>query len=142
MTLTDELKILDNKIKTNQAQYILDREAAKISALLSGELEKYEYLTGENSGYKPGVVEKVKSEYSLLGKVLNAKAKSKKDKVLKTDKRDKNLTYNPQHTIAKFKDISDFKEISLDPIHKKLNEFHKSLMGLKKLIQKQRKMKT
>ena len=97
MTLTDELKILDNKIKANQAQYILDREAAKISALLSGELEKYEYLTGENSGYKPGIVEKVKSEYSPLGKVLNAKAKSKKDKVLKTDKRDKNLTYNPQH---------------------------------------------
>ena len=33
MTLTDELKIIDDKIKTNQAQYDLDREAAKISAL-------------------------------------------------------------------------------------------------------------
>ena len=32
MTLTDELKILDDKIKANQAQYDLDREAAKISA--------------------------------------------------------------------------------------------------------------
>ena len=57
MILTDELKIL----KANQAQYDLDREAAKISTLSSGELEKYEYLTGENLGYKQGVVEKVNS---------------------------------------------------------------------------------
>ena len=33
MTLTDELKILDDKIKANQAQYDLGREAFKISAL-------------------------------------------------------------------------------------------------------------
>ena len=33
MTLTDEIKILDDKIKANQAQYDLDKEAAKISAL-------------------------------------------------------------------------------------------------------------
>ena len=39
ITLTDELKILDNKIKANQAQYDLDRKAAKISALSSGEWE-------------------------------------------------------------------------------------------------------
>ena len=35
MTLIDELKILDEKIRVNQAQYDLDREAAKISALSS-----------------------------------------------------------------------------------------------------------
>ena len=56
MTLTDELKILDDKIKTNQAQYDLDREAAEISALLSKELDKYEYLIGEDLGYKPQLV--------------------------------------------------------------------------------------
>ena len=71
MTLTEQVKILDDKIKTNKAQYDLDREAAKISALSSGELEKYEYLTGEDLGYKPGVVEKAKFEYSPLGKVFN-----------------------------------------------------------------------
>ena len=32
MTLTDELKILDDKVKSNQAQYDLGREAAKMSA--------------------------------------------------------------------------------------------------------------
>ena len=35
MTLTDELKIIDDKIDSNQAQYDLDREAAKIFALPS-----------------------------------------------------------------------------------------------------------
>ena len=58
MTLTDELKILNDKNKANQAQYDLDREAAKISALSSKELDKYEYLIGEDLGYKPGVNER------------------------------------------------------------------------------------
>ena len=71
MTLTDGHKILDDKIKSNQAQYDLEREAAKISALSSGELEKYEYLTGEDLRYKPGVVGKAKLESSPLGKVFN-----------------------------------------------------------------------
>ena len=59
MALIGELIIPDDKIKTNQAQYDLDREAAKISKLSSREIDKYEYLTGEDLGYKPGVAEKV-----------------------------------------------------------------------------------
>ena len=35
MTLTEQVKILDDKIRANKAQYDLDREAAKISALSS-----------------------------------------------------------------------------------------------------------
>ena len=50
MTLTDEFKILDDKIKGNQVQYNLDREAAKVSALPSKELDKYEYLAGDDLG--------------------------------------------------------------------------------------------
>ena len=42
MTVTDQLKIIDNKIKTNQAQYGLYRSAAKMSAYSSGDLRKYE----------------------------------------------------------------------------------------------------
>ena len=71
MTKIDQLKILDNKIRANKAQYDLNREAAKISALSSGELEKYEYLSGEDLVYKPDVIQKVKFEYSPLGKVFN-----------------------------------------------------------------------
>ena len=43
MTVTDQTKILNRKIKQNEAQYDLDREAAKISALSSNNLDKYEY---------------------------------------------------------------------------------------------------
>ena len=70
MTVTDQYKIIDDKIKGNQAQYDLDRLAAKIAPLSSGELRKYEYLTGEDSGYKPSVIEQAKFDYSPLGKVF------------------------------------------------------------------------
>ena len=79
MTLTDEFKILDDEIKANQAQYDLDREAAKVSALSSKEMDTYKYLTGEDLEYKPGVVEKAKFEYFSLGKVFNKRLK-KEDK--------------------------------------------------------------
>ena len=68
----------------------MDREAAKISALTSGELEKYEYLTGEDLGYKPGIVEKAKFEYSPLGKVFN-KGLDESDKKEELLKRLKNI---------------------------------------------------
>ena len=60
MTINEQIKILDNKIRSNQAQYDLDRQNAKISALCSGELGKYEYLTSEDLRYKPDVVRKKK----------------------------------------------------------------------------------
>ena len=70
MTRKEQIKILDNKIKTNERQYYLDRINAEISAYSSGDLPKHEYLTKKDLGYKPDAVEKVKSEYSLLGKVF------------------------------------------------------------------------
>ena len=42
-------------------------------------MDKYEYLTGEDLGYKPGVIEQAKVEYSPLGKAFN-KGLDKKDK--------------------------------------------------------------
>ena len=71
MTVTDQIKILDKKIKQNEAQYDLDRKAAKISALSSNNLDKYEYLTGEDLGLKPSTVEQAKFECSPLGKIFN-----------------------------------------------------------------------
>ena len=53
MTVTDQIKILDRKIMQNEAQYGSDRKPAKISALSSNNLDKYEYFTGEDLNYKP-----------------------------------------------------------------------------------------
>ena len=55
----------------NEAQYNLGRKAAKISALSSNNLDKYEYLTGEDLGLKPSNIEQAKCEYSPLGKSFN-----------------------------------------------------------------------
>ena len=45
MTITDQIKILDKTVMQNEAQYDLDRKAAKTSALSSNNLDKYECLT-------------------------------------------------------------------------------------------------
>ena len=70
MTVTDQIKIIDNKIKANQTQYDLDRLADKISAYSSGDLRKYEYLTGKDLGYKPIVFEQSKLDYSPMGNIF------------------------------------------------------------------------
>ena len=71
MTVTDELKIIGNKVKANQAQYDLYRLTAKISTYSSGDLRKHEYLTGEDLGYKPSLVEQAKFDYSLQDIIFN-----------------------------------------------------------------------
>ena len=76
MTVTDQIKIINRKIKKNESQYDLDRKAA---ALSSSNLDKYEYLTGEDLGLKPSTIEKTKFEYSPLPKVFN-KGLSEDDK--------------------------------------------------------------
>ena len=70
MTQKEQIKILDNKIKGNNAQYDLDRMNAEISTCSSGDLPKYEYLTKKDLGYKPDAFEQAKFEYSPLGKVF------------------------------------------------------------------------
>ena len=163
MTITDQIKILDRKITQNEAQYDLDRKAAEISALSSNNLDKYEYLTGEDLDLKPSTVEQTKFEYSSLGKIFNKSSdeKDKKEGILKrleniTDKNEellnsfsstkkfnkalkinnqsKNLIYNTQRSFAKFKIIDDINELSLDSMHKKLENFHKKFNKLKNVI--------
>ena len=90
MTVTDQIKILDKKILQNEAQYDLDRYAAKISVLSSNNFDKYEYLTGEDLGLKPSTIEKAKFEYSPLGKIFN-KGLSEDDQKGELFKRLKNI---------------------------------------------------
>ena len=71
MTIKDQLKILDRKIKQNRANYDLYRKNAEISALSSEDLNKYEYLTKKDLNYKPDPIEKARFEYSPLGQVFN-----------------------------------------------------------------------
>ena len=68
---------IDDKIKDEKLQYDINREAAKISALLSGKIDKYEYLTSE--GILPSdqnrIIEQPKLTYSPLGKTFEKQMK-------------------------------------------------------------------
>ena len=58
--------ITDDKIKDEKLQYNINREEAKILALLSGKIDKYEYLTGEEilSFEQSRIIEQAKFTYS------------------------------------------------------------------------------
>ena len=63
MTRKEQVKIIDYKIKANNAQYNLDKMNAEISAYSSGDLLKYEYLTKKDLEYKADAFEQAKFEY-------------------------------------------------------------------------------
>ena len=95
MTREEQFKILVDKIEANNAQYDLERMNAEIFAYSSGDLPKYEYLTKKDLGYKPDAVEKVKFEYSPIGKVFtDGLAKEGKSKKVGLFKRLKNIEDN------------------------------------------------
>ena len=71
MTGKEQVKILDDKIKANNAQYDLHRINAEISAYFSGDLDKYEVLTKQYLKYKPDALEQIKFSYFPLYKVFN-----------------------------------------------------------------------
>ena len=71
MTKSDQIKILNDKIKANSSQYKIDRLNAEISAFSEGDLDKYEFLTRKDLKYKPNALDKAKFEFSPLGKAFN-----------------------------------------------------------------------
>ena len=58
MTHKEQVKILDDEIKSNVNQYKVDRLNAEISAFSSGDLNKYEFLTRKDLKYKPNALDK------------------------------------------------------------------------------------
>ena len=59
---------IDDKIKDEKIQYDIKREATKISALSSGKIDTYEYLTGKEvlPSDQSRIIEQIKLKYSLL----------------------------------------------------------------------------
>ena len=74
MTINDQMK--DEKL-----QYDINREAAKISALSSGKIHKYEYLTGEDvlPSNNQQIIEQARFTYSPLGKAFDKQIKTIED---------------------------------------------------------------
>ena len=115
MKVTDQIRVLYRKIMQNEAQYDLDRKAAKISALSSNNLGKYEYLTCEDLGLKPSTVEQAKFQYSLLGKIFNKWLVKDDEKREGLSKRLKNIEDENKEQLE---EIEDQKEIQTKLISK------------------------
>ena len=76
---------IDSKIRDKKLQYNIKREAAKISASLSGKIDKYEYLTGEEllPSDQSRMIKQTKFTYSNLEKALEKLTKITEDKEIK-----------------------------------------------------------
>ena len=111
---------INDQIKDEKLQYNINREAAKISALSSGKLHKYEYLTGEDvlPSTQQQIIEQTKFTYSPLGKAFDKQIKKIEDQgkkqvdainTLKSDNKItiKKYTYDPNDTpfISRQKEI-------------------------------------
>ena len=118
---------IEDQIKDEKLQYDINREAAKISALSSGKLDKYEYLTGEEilSSNQQQIIQQAKFNYSPLGKALEKQRKTIEDrgkKQVETIQDNKQLVninkddYKDKLLLSKEREI--FKDIS----NKKLNK--------------------
>ena len=92
---------IDDKIRDEKLQYDINREAAKISALSSGKIDKYEYLTGEEilPPDQRRVIKPVKFTYSSIGKAFEKQTKTIEDqgeKQIKAIEDNKKQLYNKQ----------------------------------------------
>ena len=142
----------------NEAQYDLDEKTAKISALSSNNLDRYEYLTGEDLGLKPSTGEQAKFEYFPLTKVF-IKGLSEDDKKEGLFKRLKNIedaneeqlkllsntnktssliknesdyNYDNNFGFYKFyKDFQNFKDMSLESKYNDISKFYTALNEFK-----------
>ena len=79
---------IDDKIRDEKLQYGINKEAAKISALPSGKIDKYEFLKGEEilPPYQRRVIEQAKFTYSLLGRAFGKQTKAIEEQGKKTNR--------------------------------------------------------
>ena len=118
---------IEDQIKDEKLQYDINREAAKISALSSGKIDKYEYLTGEEMfpSNRQQIIEQAKFTYSPLGKAFEKQTKTIKDQ---GEKQIKAIQYNKQLVNSyndDYKDkllLSKEREIFKDIYNKRLDK--------------------
>ena len=92
---------INDQIRDEKLQYDINREAAKISALSSGKIHKYEYLTGEDilPSNQQQIIEQARFTNSPLGKAFEEQTKTIKDQGQKQVEALNTLKSNNQLTI-------------------------------------------
>ena len=120
---------IEDQIKDEKLQYDINREAAKISALSSGKLDKYEYLTGEEilPSNQQQIIQQAKFTYSPLEKALEKQRKTIEDRgkkqveAIQDNKQLVNININKDDYKDKLL-LSKEREIIKDISNKKLNK--------------------
>ena len=78
MGIIEKIKAINNKIQQNKAQYNLDKGTAKVSALLSRNVSKYEFLTGKDVVPEKNLLQQAATikgfEHSPLGNKLKVQS--------------------------------------------------------------------
>ena len=117
---------INDQIRDEKLQYDINREAAKISALSSGKIHKYEYLTGEDilPSNQQQIIEQAKFTYSPLGKAFEKQIKIIEDQ--------------GQKQVDALKDLKPKEQTK--PIEGKSNNQSKATIIFNDLINKRRKI--
>ena len=117
---------INDQIKDEKLQYNINREAAKISALSSRKLHKYEYLTGEDIllSNQQQIIEQTKFTYSPLGKAFDKQIKTIEDQGKKQVDALNTLKSNDKLEI-KDKDIIPESSFANDSLEKSLIKLKK-----------------
>ena len=117
---------IEDQIKDEKLQYDINREAAKISALSSSKIDKYEYLTGEEilPSNQQQIIEQAKFTYSPLGKAFEKQTKTiedKGEKQIKTIQNDRKRSISDDYYKNKLL-IPKEREIFKDIFNKRLDK--------------------
>ena len=122
---------IEDRIRDEKLQYNMNREAAKISTLSSGKINKYEYLTGEEilPSNQQQINEQPKFTYSPLGKAFEKQTETTEDqtKIIKDQKEQNKETE---------KQLDKYDDIKKKTIYQSTNK-ERYLMGLLKKEKKQ-----
>ena len=116
---------INDQIRDEKLQYDINREAAKISALSSGKIHKYEYLTGEDilPSNQQQIIEQARFTYSPLGKAF--------------EKQIKTIEYQGQKQVEILKDLKPKEQTQ--PIEDKSNNQSMATIIFNDLITKRKK---
>ena len=126
---------IEDQIKDEKLQYDINREAAKISALSSGKIDKYEYLTGEEilPSNQQQIIQQAKFNYFPLGKAIEKQIKTIEDqgkkqvKAIQDNKQIANINddYKDKLLLSRereiFKDIYDKRLDKIEELNNKID---------------------
>ena len=135
---------IEDQIKDEKLQYDINTEAAKISALSSGKLDKYEYLAGEEilPSNQQQIIQQAKFNYSPLGKAIEKQIKTIQDQGEKQVVALETLK-PPDRKLPPIKDLIPTKNLNpeiikeiekIEEIEKRLTEIKWSINELIKLM--------